>query len=190
MRPGRGSLLQRAAAMFVERVRFSGGRILVVAFLLSRLPAERPVRNGTFSSQDGLVAGGRHIVRDDKRQPQQIIGEARAHAATRRRMPPVQHIPGFELVPRGLQDVLAGEVRRGVDQRHHVLQLIAKAERAAGLIERRAPPHPARKRLVEQPAVQQEIHRRIRRLHLDRPQQLVPERHSPASRPPRPAAAS
>src|SRR5262249_59910500 len=61
------------------------------------------------------------------------------------------------------------------DEREHVLQLISEAKRAARLIERRAPPHAAPERLVEEPAIQHQIHRRLRRAHLDRSEQLVPE---------------
>ena len=45
-----------------------------------------------------------------------------------------------KLVRRTAQQVLAYQRRRGVDQRHHVLKLIAEAEGAARLIERGAPP--------------------------------------------------
>ena len=94
-------------AMFVERIRF-GWRSGTGRSAPSR-PARSgaPVRNGTRSSRIDVVAGGRHVVRRDKRQPQQIVGAARAHAAPGRRMPPVQHVPGLELMLRGLQDVFA-----------------------------------------------------------------------------------
>ncbi len=59
-------------------------------------------------------------------------------------------------------------------ERHHVLQLVAEAVGAARLVERRARPDPAGQRLVEQPAVQQDVHRPIRRLHLHRAEDVVP----------------
>jgi hypothetical protein len=43
-------------------------------------------------------------------------------------MPPVEHVPCLELVPCRAQNVLSRELRRGVQQRHHVLQLIAEPE--------------------------------------------------------------
>jgi len=42
----------------------------------------------------------------------------------------MQHVAGIELVPCGLQDVFAGEVWRGVNERHDILQLITKTKRA------------------------------------------------------------
>ena len=48
-------------------------------------------------------------------------------------------------------------------QRHHVLQLVAKAVGAARLIERRPRPDAAGERLVQQPVVEHDVHRAIRR---------------------------
>ena len=62
-----------------------------------------------------------------------------------------------------------------MDQRHHVLQLVAEAKCAAGLIEGRAAPDAARQALVEQPAIQQQVHGGIRRVDLHRTQQIVPQ---------------
>ena len=59
-------------------------------------------------------------------------------------------------------------------QRHAVLQLVAKAVGAARLIERRARPDAAGERLVEQPAVQHDVHGPVGRLHLDCPEQRLP----------------
>ena len=70
---------------------------------------------------------------------------------------------------------LARQLGRGMDQRHHVLQLVAEAKRAAGLVERRAAPDAARQALVQQPAIQQQVHGGIRRVDLHRTQQIVPK---------------
>ena len=48
----------------------------------------------------------------------------------------------------GAEKMLAGQGRLGVDQRHHILQLIAEAIGAAGLIKAGAPPEPAAKGLI------------------------------------------
>ena len=61
-----------------------------------------------------------------------------------------------------------------VDQRHHVLQLIAKTERTAGLIKRRAGPDAARKRLIQKPAVEHCVQRRIGSSDFDRGEKFVP----------------
>ena len=59
-------------------------------------------------------------------------------------------------------------------QRHHVLELVAKPVGAAGLIERRARPDAAGQRLVEQPAVEHDVHGAVGRPHLDRAEHVVP----------------
>ncbi len=72
------------------------------------------------------------------------------------------------------QDVRPGDLGRGVDQGHHVLELVAEAERAARLVEARARPVPAGEHLVEQPAVGQQVERRVGRLHLHDAQATLP----------------
>ena len=72
-----------------------------------------------------------------------------AHAAARRRMPPMLHVAFAELMRGGAQQMLAGEGRLGMHQRHHILQLIAETEGAAGLIKPRAPPQPAAQGLIQ-----------------------------------------
>src|SRR4051812_18356724 len=62
----------------------------------------------------------------------------------------------------------------GCRQRGAVLQLIAKSIGAAGLIESRARPYAAGDRLIEQPAVQHDVHRAVRRLDLNGPKNVVP----------------
>ena len=64
----------------------------------------------------------------------------------------------------------------GVDQRHRVLQLVAEAEGAAGLVEAAARPDAAGERLVEQPAVGQDVERGVGRLHLHRAERVLPVR--------------
>ncbi len=50
-------------------------------------------------------------------------------------MPPVLHVPFGELGRGAAQQVLAVEIGSREPERHHVLQLIAEAVRAAGLEE-------------------------------------------------------
>ena len=87
----------------------------------------------------------------------------------------MEHVTRLKLAPSRSQDVPPRQLRRGMDQRHHVLQLVAEAERAAGLIEGRTAPDPAREALVQQPAIQQQIHGRLRCVNLDRTEQIVPQ---------------
>ena len=100
-----------------------------------------------------------------------------------RRKPPMLDVALDEL-PRGrAQQMFARHLRLRHAERHHVLELIAKAVRAAGLVERRARPDAAGERLVEQPAVEQNVHRAIGRLHLNRAEDVVPDAGRRAARP-------
>ncbi len=76
----------------------------------------------------------------------------------------------------------AREMRRREDQRQDVLQLIAEAERAARLIEARAAPDAAGQGLIEEPPVQQQVHRAVRRRDLHGPEDAVPESRDVAER--------
>ena len=107
-------------------------------------------------------------------EPGPIVGDARAHALARMRQPPMLHVALDELPRRGAQQVLARHRRPRGDQRHAVLQLVAEAVGAARLIERRAGPDAAGQRLIQQPAVQHDVHRTVGRLHLDRAEDVVP----------------
>ena len=99
----------------------------------------------------------------------------RAHAAAGRRMPPVLHVAFAELMRGGAEQMLAGEGRLGMHQRHRVLQLIAEAEGAAGLIKAGARPEPAAKRLIDQPAVGQHVDGGIGRFDVDRAERAIPK---------------
>ena len=83
--------------------------------------------------------------------------------------------------------------RRGSDEGDDVLELVAEAVGAAGLVERGPRPEPAGERLVEQPAVEQDVHRAVRRPHLDGARDVVPVRRRPSRerrrRGPRPGSA-
>ena len=70
--------------------------------------------------------------------------------------------------------MLAHELRLGMDQRHHVLQLIAEAEGAARLVVAAARPKPAGQGLVQEPAVGQHVERLVGCVHIDRAQRVVP----------------
>jgi hypothetical protein len=98
-------------------------------------------------------------------------------------MPPVLHIALDELPRGGALLVGAGQLRLRGGERQHVLQLIAKAEGAARLVEAGAGPDAARQRLIEQPAIDQQVEGRIRRRDLDRAEQRVPVTPTSRSRP-------
>jgi hypothetical protein len=65
------------------------------------------------------------------------------------------------------QQVFARYGRLRGDQRHAVLQLVTKAISTACLIESRAGPDAAGQRLIQQPAVEHDIHCTVRGLYLD-----------------------
>src|SRR5665213_1153546 len=95
-------------------------------------------------------------------QPDPIVGETRAYAGDagrqiRRWQPPMLHVTLDELAACCAQQMLARESRQRQRQRHSVLQLIAKAVGAAGLIEGGSRPHPAYQRLIERPSIEHEV---------------------------------
>src|SRR5487761_2654844 len=147
-------------------------RQLVIRLLAILQGAALDERAGLVENAD--VTGDIDVAAGSQRQPQIVVGAARAHAFTRRRMPPVLHIAFEELARCRAQQVLADRSWRGVDQGHHVLQLVTKAVRAARLVERRAAPQARRNYLIDEPAVGQCVQRRIRGSHLDRTECLAP----------------
>ena len=161
--PTREAAVERARAVLEERARCSSEtRGCEVRLVLASARAARPSRNGTASSSTAASPVDLEVVRDGVGQPEQVVGDARAHAAARRRVPPVLHVALDELPRRGAQEVLARELGLRHGERHHVLQLVAEAVGAARLVERRARPDAAGERLIEQPAVEQQVHRRDR----------------------------
>jgi hypothetical protein len=79
-----------------------------------------------------------------------------------------------ELPGGAAEQVLAHEVRPGVDERHHVLQLIAETEGPTRLVGSAARPKTARQSLVQEPSVDQHIERRIRCFHLNGAECVIP----------------
>ncbi len=124
--------------------------------------------------QHSGVATACHVAAYRQGQPEVVVRTVRAHAPARRRMPPVLDIALQELAARAQQQVFAHPPRLGVDERHHVLQLIAKAKGAARLVVAATRPDPACQGLVEQPAVGQHIDRWVGGFHLHRAERVVP----------------
>ena len=133
-----------------------------------------PSRNGTTSSSTAASPVALDIVRDGVGEPHAVVGDARAHALAGMRQPPMLHVALDELPGRGAQQMRARQCRLRGGKRHAVLQLVAEAVGAARLVERRARPDAAGQRLIQQPAVQHDVHRPVRRLHLHRAERIVP----------------
>src|SRR5437899_7479805 len=112
------------------------------------------------------VPGGQNVAGSRQWQPKVIVRTMRAYATPRRRMPPMLDVAFDELTTRTENDLRAHEVRFGVHQSHHVLQLVAETVRAARLVVAAACPKTARHRLVHKPAVGQHVECHVRRLHL------------------------
>ncbi len=91
-------------------------------------------------------------------------------------MPPMLHVAFDELTRGRAHQLRAPQVRRREAERHHVLDLVAEAERAPGLIVAAARPQPGRHGLILQPAVHQHVERVVGSLHLDGPERALPER--------------
>src|ERR1051326_6242487 len=89
-------------------------------------------------------------------------------------MPPVLHVAFFELMLARQHDLVACDLRPAVNNGHHVLQLIAKTISAARLIERGASPDATRKSLIDEPAIEHRVQRRVGRSYFDRAEQTVP----------------
>ena len=155
------------------------GRLLVgdgrieEAVMLTRLERLAFQERDAFI-EDGPVSGGVDVMGDCIGEPRTIIRDAGSHALTRMRQPPMLDIAFDELSRRGPQQMLAGQrgPRRG--ERHAILQLIAETIGAAGLIESGTRPDAAAQRLIEQPAVEHDVHRPVRRLDDDRAEDFVP----------------
>src|SRR5271168_4008443 len=89
-------------------------------------------------------------------------------------MPPVLDVTFRELVRGRAQQLFAGHSAFRNIQRHHILQLVAESVGATYLVETGASPHAARKRLVEEPAIQQHIHAGIGGGDFHRVEDFVP----------------
>ena len=90
-------------------------------------------------------------------------------------MPPVLHVALHELpaaAARRRCSRASPRVRDG--QGHDVLELVAKPVGAPRLIEGGSGPDAAGERLVEKPAVEHDVHGAVRRLDLDRADDVVP----------------
>ena len=79
-----------------------------------------------------------------------------------------------ELTGRAQEQVLAHEMRSGVDERHHVLQLIAETEGASRLVVSASRPKAARQGLVQQPAVGQHVEGLVGCFHIYRAEGVRP----------------
>src|SRR4029079_7302546 len=171
--PNGKASVQRARTMLKEcRAHLRDAR-LKIQFMLS-LRQGRALKKRHQFIQQGRVAGHFKELEDGIRQPEQIVGDAGPHTAPGWRMPPVLNITLRELPRSGPQQMLACDIAGRDAEGHHVLELVTKPIGPAQLIKRRACPNPANQRLIEHPAIQQYVHRPLRRPDLYGAQHVVP----------------
>ena len=160
--------------MFVKRrpvVRLGGFEVGLLLTVRQRSPFEP--RNRFV--EHCAVLGGAQIVNHCMRQPQAVVGDPGANAAAARGMPPVLNIAFAELPRGGPQQMRADKIGPCHCERQHVLELVTESVRTSALVERGAAPDATRERLIQQPAVEQQVHRRVRRCHLHCAQYPVPQ---------------
>ena len=176
------AVLDRAHAVLVERRRLvRASRQVVVRLLVGIAPAGLRGRARVSSSTPvspvrGDVAAGRAAAARGSRR----------RSACARRGPTADATSAARRLrgtgaPAQRSSCSRSRPRLGMHQRHRVLQLVAEAERAAGLVEAAARPHAAGERLVEQPAVGQHVERRVGRFDLHRAQRAAPVAAAPLS---------
>jgi hypothetical protein len=83
-------------------------------------------------------------------------------------------ISRLELASRAAEQVLAHKLWRSVDEGHHVLQLVAETEGASWLVVSVPRPKAARKGLVQEPAISQNVEGLVGGFHMNRTERLVP----------------
>ncbi|KAG1184038.1 hypothetical protein G6F35_015198 [Rhizopus arrhizus] len=122
-----------ARAVHVEAGGFPGrGGVVVVGRFAGIERA--PFDEAHVFFQYAHIAGDVHVVAGGERQPQIIVGTTGADAPVGRRVPPMQHVALHELLGRAAQQVGARQLGARDRQRHHVLQLVPEAVRAARLV--------------------------------------------------------
>ena len=153
---GGEALVDRPDAMLEERPVLGGHARLAVRLLRVRREKRRLQKRHALV-QHADVAGRADILRHHVGQPQQIVRAARTQAAAARLVPPVLDVAFDELPAGGPEQMRSGELGPRQQQRHHVLQLIAKAEGAARLVVARARPETAAHVLIDEPPVDQHV---------------------------------
>ena len=173
VRAGRESAFNGANAVLIQARRLLGSTGQIVIRVVVGIDQSAVEKVCGFVQHTG-VAGTQHIAAGCQWQPQIIVRAMRTHTATRRRMPPMLHIALTELASRTQQQVLAHELRLGVNECHHVLQLIAETERTARLVIATARPQTAGQRLIQEPAIGQHVERRVGRVDLYGAKRVLP----------------
>ena len=171
------AVVDGADAMLVERADVVGNlRQVVVRFLVR---TQRPRTSGTARVRRARRC--RRSCRHSGRWHRAATGNHRRSACARRGPTGGCHqcctSPSRNWRAAARSRCSRSKPRLGMHEGHRVLQLVAEAERAARLIESGARPHAAGERLVDEPAVGQEVDGRVGRFdidHAERPAPVVP----------------
>src|SRR3989337_369769 len=137
------------------------------------------VYRAAFDEGDGFiqypcVSGVQNVAGGSQWQPEEIVRTVCTYAPARRRMPPMLDITLLELMGSAEEEMLTHEPRLGVDERHHVLQLVAETEGAPRLVVSAARPNAARQSLVQEPAIGQDIDGWVGCFHLHCANRVIP----------------
>ena len=169
------ALVEAAGAVLEQRSRRIGLHRLEERIMFAS-GQQRAFEKVQLLIENCRIAAALDVLRSGVGQPHPVIGDARAHALAGMWQPPVLYVALDKLTAGGAQDMPAGDRWAGEGQRHAVLQLVAEAVGAAGLVERRARPNAASQGLIEQPAVEHDVHGAAWRLHLHRAEYALPVR--------------
>src|SRR5260370_34181772 len=90
-------------------------------------------------------------------------------------MPPVKDVSFLELMSGRFEDVSPHALWGGVHEREDILELIAESERTARLVKCRPPEEARGHALIEEPAVEHDVHGGTGRSHADGAKQKVPK---------------
>ena len=171
---GQGETLVETARAVLKERRFIFCCLGLVKCVLLMGADRAPIQERQHLVEHPRVARRLDVLANTIGEPNPVVGYFCAHALARGWEPPMLDVALDKLPRRGAQQMIANQLRSGECQRHVILQLIAEPIGAARLIKCRARSNPTRQRLVEQPTVQHDVHRAIRRANLHRADNLIP----------------
>ena len=174
VRPGQGNaLVNSPGTMFKQAgglVRQHGLKeIIMCAGLQLRAFDERDLL-----VKNGRVTGDPDVVGYAIAQPNPVVRDSGAHPLARMRQPPMLHVALGKLPGGGPQQMAAGHLWAAKGQRHAVLQLVPETIGPAGLVKPGPCPNTGCKGLIQQPAIQHDIHAAIGGFDLNGGQQIGP----------------
>ncbi len=129
--------IERAGAVLIEAGLGLGRFRLEEAVMLAGLEG-RALDEGDLLVEDGAIAADRAVMRGRMAKPDHIVGDQRANAGAGVGQPPMQHVALRELPCGSVEDLRTRQLRPVQDEGQRILQLVAEAEGAAGLVERRS----------------------------------------------------